>query len=165
MCRKCSEGGTVKKRAIVIVLVLAVLLLLVMAGTAYAVPAPPTPGITAGIVLFQQQKNLDGSVAQEWFSWVAIVGINGKPNGGSMTETDLVIGPSGKIISKVTDTEPVSEVARLNRTTMEFFDTHGTWIKVVDGGPGGKNDAWYTSAFSDTGFSPLTLLAGDIIVH
>jgi hypothetical protein len=157
----------VKKRTIVIVLAVALLLVLVLAGTAYGTPAPApmTTGITIGTVLYQQQQNPDGSVAQKWSSWFIIEGVNGKPDRGSITDTDLYIGPGGKILSKATDTEPVSHVSRLNCTTMEFFiPGWGSWVKVVDGGwPGVKKDAWSESK-DGTNWYPIPILAGDIIV-
>ena len=155
------EGGTVKKRTIVIVLAVALLLVLVLAGTAYggSAPAPMKTGITTGIVLEQQINYPDGSVYQDWNSWFIIEGVNSKPDRGSITETHLYIGPSGKILSKKTDTQPVTDVSRLNRTTMEFYvPGWGSWLQVVDGGPGVKKDAWYTIG------AQLPILAGDIIV-
>jgi hypothetical protein len=167
MPERCAEGGTVKKKSIVIVLVLAVLLLLVMTATAYGapVPAPKTTGITTGIVLNQQISNADGSVSQTWFSWFIIEGVNGKPDKGSITETDLIIGPGGQIISKTTDTEPVTDVSQGSRTTMYFYvPAWGDYNKVVDGGwPGVKKDAWYGSK-DGTNWFPISILAGDIIV-
>jgi hypothetical protein len=168
---RCAEGGTVKKKSIVIVLVLAVLLLLVMTATAYGAPAPApmTTGITTGIVLYSQQQNAGGTLSQTWYSWVAIEGINGKPDTGSITKTLLNIGPWGKIISKVTYTEPVADVIRVSPTTMEFrvFATLDNWtdfgLKVVDGGPGVKKDAWYATEDGII-WNQLPILAGDIIV-
>jgi hypothetical protein len=162
--RNLPEGGTVKKRAIVVVLAVALLLVLVLAGTAYGASAPvPT---TAGLVLGDQENLGAGSVLQTWDSWVVIEGTNGRPDKGSFTVTSLTIDPCGKITCNATGTAPVTEVKQLSPNTMEFLvPAWGFWYKVVDGGwPGIKKDTFYVS-FDGTTWIPIPILAGNIIVH